>query len=108
MAAATPPSAITVWALPSSDLQTSPTSAPASLAAIAARRPAPPAPMTRTSWGRTCGLIGAERTIRSRLEVDRRVGDDPHRQQADIQIGKRDGDQARPRPAHVEQVHQRG
>src|SRR6476659_8509754 len=105
MAAATPPAAITVWALPSSDLQTSPTSAPATLAAIAARNPAPPAPMTRTSWGRTCGLIGAEKTIGSRLEVDRRVGDDPHRQEADIQVGQRDGDQARPRPAHVEEVH---
>ena len=48
-AAATPPSAITVWALPSSDLQTSPTETPAADAAIAARSPAPPAPMTRTS-----------------------------------------------------------
>ena len=58
-AAATPPSAITVWALPSSDLQTRPTSAPAALAAIAARSPAPPAPMTRTSCGRTWGFVGS-------------------------------------------------
>ena len=49
-AAATPPSAMTVCALPSSDLQTSPTDAPASAASIAARSPAPPAPITRTSW----------------------------------------------------------
>ena len=48
-AAATPPSAMTVWALPRSDLQTRPTVAPAALASIAARRPAPPAPMTSTS-----------------------------------------------------------
>ena len=47
--AATPPSAITVWALPSSDLQTSAVRAPASAAAIAARSPAPPAPSTTTS-----------------------------------------------------------
>src|SRR5438093_13601915 len=40
---------MTVCALPSSDLQTSPTEAPPAEAAIAARRPAPPAPMTSTS-----------------------------------------------------------
>ena len=48
-AAARPPSAITVWALPSSDLQTRPVCAPASAAAIAARSPEPPEPSTRTS-----------------------------------------------------------
>ena len=48
-AAAIPPSAITVWALPSNDLQTRPTERPAADASMAARRPAPPAPMTRTS-----------------------------------------------------------
>ena len=48
-AAATPPSAMTVCALPSSDLQTRPTDIPAAAASIAARSPAPPAPMTRTS-----------------------------------------------------------
>ena len=40
-----PPSAITVWALPSSDLQISPTDTPLPAASIAARRPAPPAPL---------------------------------------------------------------
>ena len=50
-AAATPPSAMTVWALPSSDLHTSPTFAPAACASIAARSPAPPAPTTSTSTG---------------------------------------------------------
>ncbi len=44
-----PPSAITVWALPSSDLQTMPTETPAAEASIAARKPAPPAPITSTS-----------------------------------------------------------
>jgi hypothetical protein len=48
-AAAMPPSAMTVCALPSSDLHTSPTVAPPAEASIAARRPAPPAPTTRTS-----------------------------------------------------------
>ena len=46
-----PPSAMTVWALPSSDLQTTPTERPAAMPATAARRPAPPAPMMRMSWG---------------------------------------------------------
>src|SRR5205814_9368617 len=41
--------AITVCALPRSDLQTSPTRTPAAEASIAARNPAPPAPMTSTS-----------------------------------------------------------
>ena len=50
-AAATPPSAMTVWALPRSDLQTSPTDAPLMAASMAARSPAPPAPMTTTSCG---------------------------------------------------------
>ena len=50
MAAAMPPSAITVCALPSSDLQTIAVFAPASWAAIAARRPEPPAPITTTSY----------------------------------------------------------
>ncbi len=49
-AAATPPSAITVWALPRSDFETTPTFAPVAAASMAARRPAPPAPMTSTSY----------------------------------------------------------
>ncbi len=48
-AAAIPPSAMTVWALPSSDLHTRPTLQPAAEASMAARSPAPPAPMTSTS-----------------------------------------------------------
>src|SRR2546421_12061609 len=49
MAAAMPPSAMTVCALPSSDLHTTPTLAPWASASIAARKPAPPAPMIKTS-----------------------------------------------------------
>ncbi len=49
MAAAMPPSAMTVCALPSRDLHTTAVRAPASWAAIAARRPAPPAPTMTTS-----------------------------------------------------------
>jgi len=49
IAAAMPPSAMTVCALPSSDLQINPTLTPAADASIAARKPAPPAPITSTS-----------------------------------------------------------
>src|SRR6478736_5665017 len=96
-AAATPPSAMTVWALPSSDLQTSPTLAPAAAASIAARRPAPPAPMTRTSWG----CRSRRSIIGPRSEPDRRVRDDPEREHPDVDVGERDRQQARPGPRHV-------
>ena len=48
--AAAPPSAMTVWALPNSDLEMMAVFLPASRASIAARRPAPPAPITTTSY----------------------------------------------------------
>src|SRR5437667_4562402 len=48
-AAAMPPSAITVCALPRRHLQTIPTETPAAEASIAARSPAPPEPMINTS-----------------------------------------------------------
>ncbi len=53
-AAAMPPSAITVWALPSRHLHTIPTETPAAEASMAARSPAPPEPMTSTS----CSDVG--------------------------------------------------
>ena len=49
IAAATPPSAMTVCALPNSDLEMMAVRLPLSRASIAARRPAPPAPITTTS-----------------------------------------------------------
>jgi hypothetical protein len=63
-AAATPPSAMTVCALPRSDLQTSPTFTPPADASIAARSPAPPAPTTRTSYSCiSCSAIGRPQKI---------------------------------------------
>jgi hypothetical protein len=41
---------MTVCALPRSDLQIKPTLTPAAEASIAARKPAPPAPITSTSY----------------------------------------------------------
>ena len=49
MAAAMPPSAMTVWALPRKLLEITPVLSFCALHSIAARRPAPPAPMTITS-----------------------------------------------------------
>src|SRR5262249_27598714 len=107
-AAATPPSAMTVCALPRSDLQTSPTSAPAAFASIAARSPAPPAPMTSTSCGRTSGSLDGTNavnvTIGWTLEVDRRVGDDAEGEEPHVDVGERHGQEARPRPGHVVEV----
>src|SRR5262245_18463486 len=103
--AATPPPAMTVWALPSSDLQTSPTFAPASAAAIAARRPAPPAPTTSTSWGCRSSRSSRPPSIIGRpprgSQSDRRVRDHPEGEQADVDVGEGHGQEARPGPEHV-------
>ena len=50
IAAAQPPSAITVCALPNNDLVTTATFRPRSRASMTARKPAPPAPITTTSY----------------------------------------------------------
>src|SRR5918997_1420491 len=100
MAAAMPPSAMTVWALPSSDLQTRAVRAPRSWASMAARRPAPPAPMTMTSnsWV-SCSAMG--------LEHQPRVADDAGGHQPDVQVGQGDEDQADPGKEHVAGVEGR-
>src|SRR4051794_3486875 len=135
-AAAAPPSAITVCALPSSDLQTTATLAPASCAAIAARSPEPPAPITITSyrWVSTSaptGVVvsGTESVISARLsgsprrcsrgEAKRRgrgtwwgskeprVGEGAGRDQHDVQVGEGDGEQRQPGVAGVARVELR-
>src|SRR5205809_5492345 len=91
-----PPSAITVCALPSSDLHTRPVFAPASAAAIAARRPAPPAPITKTST--SCVSYSA---ISARPSDDLEVVDVPLSQEPDVQVGQRHHEQADPGQEHV-------
>src|SRR5918992_360822 len=99
-AAATPPSAMTVCALPSRDLQTRPTEAPCAAASMAARRPAPPAPTTSTSCGcRSMESITSGPSARS--EADRGVDEDAEPEQADVEVGEDDRGQAQPGPAHV-------
>src|SRR5580692_2532269 len=92
IAAAIPPSAITVCALPRSDFETTPTFTPAAEASIAARKPAPPAPTTSTS--NSCFWYSGT------LE-DSPVGPDMHRAQANIHIREPDPEKAQPSPQHV-------
>src|SRR2546425_2394671 len=104
-AAAMPPSAITVWALPRSDLQMSPTDTPWAAASIAARSPAPPAPMTMTS----CAWVAYSTAI-TESSGDRRSGAKPvgvasqnpqvadhaHGHQPDVEIGQAHAEQREP------------
>src|SRR5947208_2765142 len=91
-AAAIPPSAITVCALPSSDLQTRPTLTPFADASIAARKPAPPAPITITSW---------TWVLRSLILEKSPVRPDAHRAESYVDVGERHPAEAHPGPHHV-------
>ena len=91
IAAAIPPSAMTVWALPRSDLQMSAVFAPSAL---------------RLDRGAQSGAARADHddvvfvTLRLRpLEHDPRIDDDAHRDQADIRVGERDAEEARTTPS---------
>src|SRR5690348_10515125 len=92
-AAAIPPSAMTVWALPRSDLHTRAVRAPAPEASIAARSPAPPAPTTRTSYSWVSYL--------SMLLDESKVRDPARCDHPDVEVGERDREQADPGPEHV-------
>src|SRR5215470_8924918 len=96
-AAAMPPSAITVWALPSSDLHRTSTRAPPEAAAMAALIPAPPAPMTSTSVStvsyETSATL-APRSGRKGTELE----------QADVEVHSPDREHADPGPTVVADV----
>src|SRR5262249_19191444 len=99
-AAATPPSAMTVCALPRSDLQTSAVLAPIAEASIAARNPAPPAPTTRTSLS-CCSYLFM-------ISDESNVCDPARRDHPDVEVGEPDAEQAGPGPEHVVGVQGRG
>src|SRR3954464_10828510 len=101
IAAAIPPSAITVCAFPSSDLQTTAVRAPLSWASIAARRPAPPAPTTTTSY--SCFSSSISRAP----SEEAKVGDRVRGEQEDVEVGERDAEQRRPGELHVVGVQPR-
>src|SRR5437764_14707256 len=95
-AAAMPPSAITVCALPSSDLHTSPTDTPPADASMAARSPAPPAPMTSTS----CSCVSYSAICKKPLE-ESRIGPVACRAHADVEVGEANAEERQPGPQHV-------
>src|SRR5438309_11445844 len=88
-----PPSAMTVCALPSSDLQITAVRTPSADASIAARNPAPPAPMTSTSCSMTGWFIAPLKNSPLVPNSDR--------QHAHVEIGEADPNQADPCPLHV-------
>src|SRR5258708_4786350 len=93
-----PPSAMTVWALPSSDLQTRPTDTPAADASIAARSPAPPAPITRTS--NSCVSNSVMKTSSHSLK-EPNVVPDPLGAEPDVDVGEADAEKRYPGPQRV-------
>src|SRR3989442_6181759 len=94
-----PPSAITVCAFPSSDLQRSAVLAPIADASMAARRPAPPAPTTTTS--NSCVSRSA---IDLKPAPSMRIRDHAVRHQSNIQVGEHNPHEAAPRPEAVVDV----
>src|SRR5215210_4129896 len=97
-----PPSAMTVCALPSRDLQTTATRAPFWCASIAARRPAPPAPTTTTSYSCRSSSI---RKAPSSEEPE--IGDRVGGQEEDVGVGDRDAEQREPGELRVRGVQPR-
>src|SRR5690606_30515275 len=93
--AAMPPSAITVCALPSKLLLMTPVDRPSWLQPIAARNPAPPAPITTTS----CSKVWISETSISVPGVE--VSDHAHGDHAHVEIGEGDPEQADHRELHV-------
>src|SRR6202034_3996305 len=100
MAAAQPPSAITVWALPNRDLEMIAVFLRASRASIAARRPEPPAPTTTTSKGsRSMSVISSPASVEKPRVAEHPGGDEP-----DVEVGQHQGAQRGPRELHVTRI----
>src|SRR5438046_2882113 len=95
-AAAMPPSAMTVCALPNSDLHTSPTETPPADASMAARKPAPPAPMTSTS----CSCVSYSAMLKSASNQPQ-IRPISQRTHAHVKVAEADPEQAAPGPCHV-------
>src|SRR5690606_15275968 len=107
MAAAMPPSAITVCALPNSDLQITAVRAPRSRASMAARRPAPPAPTTTTSHScRSTTVIPQRPSHRKPSETrtpseEARIVEDAGGDEIHVEVGERHAQQRGPGQLHV-------
>src|SRR5690348_2216382 len=104
IAAAAPPSAITVCALPNSDLQMIAVRMPCSRAAIAARSPAPPAPITSTSYScrsTVSSLISRAGVIAILLADDPQAGDPAGGHGQDVEVRHHQGAESGPGQLHV-------
>src|SRR5688500_15494974 len=99
-AAAMPPSANTVCALPSRLFDSTAVFKPRALASIAARRPAPPAPITTTSCSTVCTSDTSSIFVLPGVVVVNHA----HADQAHVEIGEADPDQAEPGELHVSPV----
>src|SRR5882724_6159271 len=98
MEAAAPPSAMTVCALPNSDFEMIAVRLPASRASTAARRPAPPAPMTTTSyWCLVMSVIDQDPSVADEAQVVEPAGGHGHH----VEVGDRERRERRPGQAHV-------
>src|SRR6476661_7168056 len=95
-AAAMPPSAMTVCALPSKLLEMTPVDSFCALHSIAARSPAPPAPMTSTS----CSMVWISDASRVMALPGVEVSDHAHADQAYVEIGDHHPQERRPRELH--------
>src|SRR5690606_38023346 len=103
IAAAAPPSAMTVCALPKRDLEITAVFLPASRDSMAARRPAPPAPRPPPSyWCRSM----SSRSPPASLEPPQ-VVDPPGRDRHDVRVRDRQCGQGDPRDLHVSGVQLR-
>src|SRR5262245_63697421 len=107
-AAAIPPSAMTVWALPSNDLQIRPTDTPWAAASTAARRPAPPAPITMTSCSWVSYSVVAITESFPGSSQNPQIVDDAHGHQADVEIRQADAEQRGPRQDRMPDVETGG
>src|SRR5947208_8676004 len=97
-AAAIPPSAITVWALPRRDFVTRAVRAPWPWASTAARKPAPPAPITTTSY--SCVSWRSMPVMADPLE-EPQVADHAHGDEPDVEVGEADAPEGEPREEGV-------
>src|SRR5688572_17014415 len=102
-AAAKPPSSITVCALPSRLFEITPVDIFSALHSIAARRPAPPAPITRTSWLMVCSSDASRAIALPSVEVSNHA----HRDEAHVNVGHHDPEQRSPRELRVALVEPR-
>src|ERR1700689_2211542 len=100
IAAAQPPSAMTVCALPNSDLEMIPGFLPACPAPIAPRSPATPPPPPPTPRGsRSMSVIASPASVEEPRVAEHPGGDEP-----DVEVSQHQGAERGPRELHVTRI----